>query len=93
MGETVNGGSQESTHPEPCRLTLVCRLSCTPNPGSSLIDTLGRVSSSIFNLEERWSGLVTPTYTRAVADPDQQIPGMVHMHYNWRSYPILQPWP
>lgn len=38
------------THPEPCRPTLVCRLSCTPKPGSSLSDTLGSVSSSIFSL-------------------------------------------
>lgn len=38
------------THPEPCRPTLVCRLSCTPNPGSSFRDTFGSVSSSIFSL-------------------------------------------
>lgn len=48
----MDRGSQKYTHPEPCRLTLVCRLSCTPNPGSSLSDTLGRVISSIFSLEK-----------------------------------------
>lgn len=58
----MDRGSQKHTHPEPCRLTLVCRLSCTPNPGSSLRDTLGRVISSIFSLEKGWSGMITPTY-------------------------------
>lgn len=53
------GGSQKHTHPEPCRLTLVCRLSCTPTPASSLTDTLGRVSSSIFSLERRWGELLS----------------------------------
>lgn len=69
--------SQKHTYPEPCRLTLVCRLSCTPTPGSSLIDTVGKVSSSIFNLERGRSGL-TPTYPGAWADPDRQIPRTVH---------------
>lgn len=72
----VYEGSQKHTYPEPCRLTLVCRLSCTPSPGRSLIDTLGKVSSSIFSLESGGSGL-TPTYPRSWVDPDHQIPAMV----------------
>ena len=44
------GGPQGHTHPEPCRPTLVCRLSCTPNPGSSFRDTFGSVISSVFSL-------------------------------------------
>lgn len=73
----MGGGSQKHTHPEPCRLILVCRVSCTPNPASSLIDTLGRVSSSILSLEKGWSRLLTPTYAGRWSDPDQRIPGMV----------------
>lgn len=53
--------SQKHTYPEPCRLTLVCRLSCTPSPGRSLIDTLGKVSSSIFSLESGEVGALLHT--------------------------------
>lgn len=72
----VYTSSQTHTYPEPCRLTLVCRFSCTPTPGSSLSDTLGKVSSSIFSLESGGSGL-TPTDPWSWVDPDHQIPPMV----------------
>lgn len=73
MGGLVYRGFQKHTYPEPCRLTFVCRLSCTPNPGRSLIDTLGKVSSSIFSLESGGSGLI-PTYLGPGWSPTVRFP-------------------